>query len=113
MIPKKRKIGAGTRVSMVMKKGREVKSRFFIVKYLPNRATVTRFAIITSTKVHKNAVERNIVRRRISEILRTSWHDTNPPCYDVVVIPSPKTVGLTYQQLQKELLGSLYPVAYG
>ena len=47
------------------------RSRLLIVKYVANRRRrMPRIAVVVSKKVHKSAVGRNRIRRRIYEILR-------------------------------------------
>ena len=62
------------------------RSRLLTVKYVANRRRrMPRIAIVVSKKVHKSAVGRNRIRRRIYEILRQQVpHFTG--VYDVALI---------------------------
>jgi ribonuclease P protein component len=55
----------------VYKNGQAVRSRLITVKYTSNpHRKNSRFAVVVSKKVHKSAVGRNRIRRRIYEIIR-------------------------------------------
>lgn len=62
------------------------RSRLLTVKYVANRRRrMSRIAVVVSKKVHKSAVGRNRIRRRIYEILRQQVpHFTG--VYDVALI---------------------------
>ena len=62
------------------------RSRLLTVKYVANRRRrMPRIAVVVSKKVHKSAVGRNRIRRRIYEILRQQVpHFTG--VYDVALI---------------------------
>lgn len=72
----------------VYKNGEAVRSRILTIKYIRNtRRQKSRFAVVVSKKVHKAAVGRNRIRRRIYELIRHEI-DHIPQAYDVVVIVS-------------------------
>ena len=54
-------------------KGQTVRGQFCSLKYIRNRRRSTyRVAVVVSRKVHKSAVVRNRIRRRIYEIVRSA-----------------------------------------
>ncbi len=58
------------RIKEVLKKGKVLKSKNFILLYLPSKEKNLRFAFIVSKKISKKAVERNRVKRILKEALR-------------------------------------------
>lgn len=55
----------------VYKNGQAIRTRLITLKYVTNpRRKHSRFAIVVSKKVHKSAVGRNRIRRRLYEIVR-------------------------------------------
>ena len=54
----------------VFKKGKAVKGSFLFIKYRKNKLGVPRFGFVVSAKVAKKAVERNKIRRILSEAVR-------------------------------------------
>lgn len=69
----------------VYQKGSTVRGPFFSVKYALNpRREAYRVAIVISRKVHKSAVVRNRVRRRVYESVRIMDGSITQP-YDIVI----------------------------
>lgn len=70
----------------VYQKGKVVRGTYGAIKYIINRRRKTyRAAVVVSRKVHKSAVVRNRIRRRIYEIVRTESNRVTAP-YDIVFI---------------------------
>jgi len=70
----------------VYSRGQTVRGPLLALKYARNsRRTDWRAAVVVSRKVHKSAVVRNRIRRRIFEIIRTELKDFSEP-YDLVFI---------------------------
>jgi ribonuclease P protein component len=76
------------------------------MKVRENRLPHSRFGIVVGIKVHKRAVKRNLVRRRISEILRLHLPKIKKG-YDVMVLVQPKSVGIDYAELETQVLSCL------
>ncbi|HSD56152.1 MAG TPA: ribonuclease P protein component [Candidatus Saccharimonadales bacterium] len=69
----------------VYQKGQTVRGPFCALKYIVNnRRKQYRVAVVVSRKVHKSAVVRNRIRRRIYEIVRTNADNISRP-YDLVI----------------------------
>lgn len=66
----------------------------------------SRAVIVVAKKVSKRAVVRNRIRRRLSEILRTSWA-TVIPGYDIVISVHADTSELAPAALQEHLSKAL------
>lgn len=70
---------------VVFKKGSLIRGQYFSLKYHVNFKRKTyRLAIVVSRKVHKSAVVRNKIRRRIYEQIRLNESKINKP-YDLVI----------------------------
>jgi len=70
----------------VYQKGKVIRGTYGAIKYiLNNRRQTYRAAVVVSRKVHKSAVVRNRIRRRIYEIVRTEAVRITGP-YDIVFI---------------------------
>lgn len=69
----------------VYKKGSVVRGEFISLRYARNdRQTGYRVAVVVSKKVHKSAVVRNRIRRRLYEVLRAEIAQLTQP-YDIVL----------------------------
>lgn len=91
----------------VYKNGQAVRSRLLTVKNTANKhRRHSRVAVVVSKKVHKSAVGRNRIRRRVYEIIRhelpriTSAHDI------VVIITSSEVLALPAPDLKEVVVGS-------
>ncbi len=69
MLPRKNRLSADKDVTRVLRKGRAVFTNLVGVKAAPNDLGLVRTAVIVSTKVHKRATERNLIKRRIRSVL--------------------------------------------
>lgn len=85
-----------------------VRGPLFAIKYVLNpRRKAYRLAVVVSRKVHKSAVARNRIRRRLYEIVRQLEEDIVQP-YDIVITVFHGTVleephSSLAKQLQKQL----------
>ncbi|HET8884004.1 MAG TPA: ribonuclease P protein component [Candidatus Saccharimonadales bacterium] len=70
----------------VYKNGQAIRSHLITIKYThnPHRKN-SRFAVVVSKKVHKSAVGRNRIRRRIYEIVRHEL-PAIPQAHDVAIM---------------------------
>lgn len=95
----------------VYKNGQAVRSRLITIKYTtnPHRQT-SRFAVVVSKKVHKGAVGRNRMRRRIYEIIRHELVRIHHPHDVAVMIFSSEVLNLSAEEL-KETVRQLFEQA--
>jgi len=82
--------------------GRSFFSSGLRVKFLANNLGLSRFAIVTSTKVSKKATKRNRVRRQLREIIRLNFAKIKPG-YDVIIFVQPQLLGKSYQELEAKI----------
>jgi ribonuclease P protein component len=92
----------------VYQKGKTIRGQFGSLRYIVNNRRQTyRVAVVVSRKVHKSAVVRNRIRRRIYEIVRTSG-DRIRASYDMVfIVYSDQLAELPAAQLRDGLLEKL------
>ncbi len=85
MIDKKHRFQGHSSLRFVYQKGDTIRGPFCSLKYIVNhRRKYFRVAIVVSRKVHKSAVVRNRIRRRMYEVVRTHASQINQP-YDLVI----------------------------
>lgn len=76
----------------VYKNGQAVRTRLLTVKCTRNKHRKhSRFAVVVSKKVHKSAVGRNRIRRRVYEVIRHELPKL-PLAHDIVLIISTSDV---------------------
>jgi len=92
----------------VYQKGKTIRGQYGSLRYIVNNRRQTyRVAVVVSRKVHKSAVVRNRIRRRIYEIVRTSG-DRIRASYDMVfIVYSDQLAELPAAQLRDGLLEKL------
>lgn len=97
------------------KNGTAVRSHWLIIKYITNpRRTRSRVSVVISKKVHKSAIGRNRIRRRVYEIIRHELPQFRG-VYDIaIIIVSGEAITATHHDLKQtvDLLLSQTPV-YG
>lgn len=101
--PKKNRISGEKDFQKIVSTGKTVQNSFFFVYYLKNSFQYNRFAIVISSKVASKAVERNKVRRRVSEIIRKNF----PFIYsgfDMIILTRRKTKDLNSFELEESLI---------
>lgn len=76
------------------------------MKVRENHLPHSRFGVVVGLKVHKKSVKRNLVKRRIREILRGNLAKIKPG-YDVMVMTQPKSVETDYAELETQVLSCL------
>jgi len=91
----------------VYKNGKVVRGQYCSLKYVPNpRRTTYRAAVVVSKKVHKSAVVRNRIRRRVYEFVREQV--AVDQSYDLVItVFSEQLATLPAEQLRKAILAQL------
>lgn len=84
----------------VYKNGQAIRTRLITIKYTDNlKRKNSRFAVVVSKKVHKGAVGRNRMRRRVYEIIRQELPHI-PRAHDVaVMIFSSEVINLPDEEL--------------
>lgn len=83
-------------------KGTKARSRELGLYYIENTNRVhSRFAIVVSKKIHKSAVKRNRIRRRIYEIVRLELDSIKKPYDFIITIFTPDLLELEPSQLKK------------
>lgn len=86
MIDKTHRFQGYGSLRFVYQKGQVVRGQLGSLKYIINRRRNTyRVAVVVSRKVHKSAVVRNRIRRRIYEVVRSKSGAIKAP-YDLVFI---------------------------
>jgi len=89
MLAQKHRLVKKTDFQRIYRQGRKVTSPLLMMKFLSNQEEFSRFGIVVSSKVAKQAVIRNKIKRRIGEVIRNNQAKI-PPGYDFVVISSPR-----------------------
>jgi ribonuclease P protein component len=95
-------------LGFVYRRGATVRNQHMAIKFVRNQQrTMHRVAVIVSRKVHKSAVSRNRIRRRLYEIVRANEHAITEP-YDIVLtVFSDQLSGTSPAKLTSMVVGLL------
>lgn len=85
-------------IETVYQSGRKAHSQFVRIIFTTAGQPESRFAVVVSQKVSKNATDRNMVKRRIRSVVQELM-PRFAKSYDVIVIAQPKSLTLTYEHL--------------
>jgi ribonuclease P protein component len=108
MIARAQRFHGHNSLRYVYSRGDVVRGQFFSLKYILNsRRSSYRAAVVVSRKVHKSAVVRNRIRRRMYEMIRTSVPN-DAPAFDLVfVVYSDQVASLPADELRHHMLSQL------
>ena len=88
----------------VYKNGNAIRSHLITVKYVTNpHRKHSRFSVVVSKKVHKSAVGRNRIRRRIYEIIRHELPSIRSPHDVAVMVFSSEVLTMPHEELSDTL----------
>ncbi len=103
MLSKKYKLSDSRDFKKVQNDGRVYQSKNFGIAYLKRTDTeVSRFAFIVSTKISKDAVDRNRFKRTMSDAVRLNTIHLVPG-FDVVFLAKTSIVNTPASDLMKEV----------
>lgn len=91
----------------IYQKGKPIYSANIKLLYAPAQRPKYRAAVVVSKKVHKSAVVRNRIRRRIYEVARLFMADTALPLDLVFVVQTTQIADLPAADVQNELTSLL------
>lgn len=93
----------------VYSRGTTVRGSFLALKYIVNqRRSSYRAAVVVSRKVHKSAIVRNRIRRRIYEVIRNNQAGISQP-YDIVItVFNEQLATMPASELQAAVIELLY-----
>ena len=100
MLNKKNRISNRQLIEKLFEKGRLYKNTYFTFKFLPSIEAVSKFAIIVSKKISGKAVERNRLRRQVSEAIRLNIPTLKTNIISLV-IAKPDAEKADYEELDK------------
>lgn len=90
----------------VWQKGRSSFDKFLGIKVLGSGLKANRFGIMVGLKVSKKAVERNLIKRRIREIIGAETEKLEPG-FDIVITVLPAARELGFAELQESIIYNL------
>jgi ribonuclease P protein component len=104
MIPFNNRFHGHSSLRYVYKNGQAIRSHSIIIRFIANpHRKQPRVAVVISKKVLKSAVRRNIIRRRVYEIIRQKLPYLNG-VYDIaIIILSSELLAVSHNDLSEQL----------
>ncbi len=101
-LSKKERIRKNKEFAKVFKEGKKLWiNSILLIIYAPNDLGYRRLGIVVSKKI-KKATQRNKVKRWIRELFRRN-KDWFPESCDVIIIPHPNLINLSYKELLEKV----------
>ncbi len=101
MLPRPNRLTKKKEFEKTYQQGKAVGGEFLLVKISPNQENKTRVGIVVSKKVAKKATERNKIKRRIREIVRSEVLE-GKTVGDIVIIAKRSSEKSSYQELKAD-----------
>ena len=91
----------------VQKNGKKWICKSFILQICPNDDQGQRFGLVVTKRLHKLAVDRNRVKRRLREAITEIVPDKARNNYDYVFIARNDTISMPFERLKKDMVWCL------
>lgn len=102
MYPASNRLRKTGEIEKLFKYGKSFLTTIFSLKLAKNNLKETRFAVVVGTKVHKRAVKRNLIKRRVRAALAELLPGIKPG-FDVVISARNGALDKTFDQIKAEL----------
>ncbi len=106
MLPATNRLKQEKDFSLLARSKKSAFSKVVSMKMRENTLPHSRFGVVIGLKVHKKAVKRNLLRRRIREILRKHLSEIKPG-YDVMIMTQTRALELDFSELEAQVLSCL------
>jgi ribonuclease P protein component len=106
MLPAPNRLKQEKDFSLLARSKKSAFSKTLGMKMRENALPHSRFGIVVGLKVHKRAVKRNLIKRRLREIVRKHLPEIAPG-FDVMVLVNPKAVEAEFVELEADTLSCL------
>ena len=106
MLPTEHRLKSERDFATIAKSRKSAFAKLLGVKMRENHLPHSRFGVSVGLKVHKRAVKRNLVKRRIREIIRKTLPNIKPG-YDVLVMAFASSVNAEFPAIQADVMSCL------
>jgi len=103
MLKKTNRLLKNTDFARIIGRGRAMASENILLKYVKTDSSQSRFGFVISAKVSKKATERNLLKRRMREIIRCNIGAASGG-YDFVFIARKSALDLNFNELKEEII---------
>jgi len=93
----------GSEFQRVRQQGRSIASRLLILAWIPNEVAQLRIGFVVSKRISKHAVERNYIKRLLSEAIRPVLSEI-PTGWDIVLSARNQASSADLQALKQDII---------
>lgn len=109
MLPKQHRLSKDGDFKIIFRKGRNFFIKEFGIKFLKNNLEVSRFGFVVSNKVAKKANKRNLIKRRLREIIRKNLPNIEIG-FDIAIMAKPEIKDLKFSELKEKIEKALWQI---
>jgi ribonuclease P protein component len=102
MLKKDNRIKSPVIFQKIFNQGKKKDNQYFKIIFCKNDKNISRFAVIVSTKVHRLAVERNFLKRKIKNILR-ELTTSLPQGFDTLIVVKKQCLDISFNEIKNQL----------
>lgn len=106
MLPVKNRLKKTAEFNKVYKEGRFFGTKLISFKLKENGLSASRFGFVVSTKVHKKSTKRNLLKRRMREVIRLNL-DKIKIGLDIIISTKPGAAEMEYGEIEQNILWAL------
>ena len=103
VLPKEHRLRHERDFARLSVKGRPFYGPYCVLRVWKSGSIPSKLGFVASGKIFKTAVERNKIRRQMSEIVRTNIKLV-PPGFDLTVVAKPEIRGVKHKELKESIL---------
>lgn len=93
----------GSEFQRVRQQGRSIASRLLILAWIPNEVAQLRIGFVVSKRISKHAVERNYIKRLLSEAIRPILPEI-PTGWDIILSARTQAGSADLQALKQDMV---------
>ena len=90
----------------IFQTGKTITGRFVFLKTKKTKNRSCRLCFVVSSKVSKKAVERNKIKRRLREIIRSAYSELAQG-YDIVIIAKKEILSKNFTEIKEDITKTL------
>jgi len=106
VLPKENRLKKSVDFDKIYKKGQFFGTKLINFKYLENNLPVTRVGFVVGTKVAKSAAKRNLLKRRMREVIRPNLEKLKAG-YDIVILAKLGAAEMKFEDVERDLVFAL------
>jgi ribonuclease P protein component len=106
MLSGKNRLKRSVEFDKVYKKGRIFGTKYITFRFLENNLALTRVGFVIGTKIDKRSTVRNLLKRRMREVIRLNL-DKIKPGFDIVLLAKPGAAKMEYGEIERDIFFAL------